>query len=315
MALLTRKQAILIESEGSYNASTTPTGADALLVTDLEITPQSSDVVSREYVRPYFGASEQLLANTKVEITFGVELVASGTAGTAPGYSKALLACGLLEEIVADTSVTYTPKSSAFSSATIWYYLEDVRHKISGARGTFTLEASVGEIPKLNFSFTGIYNAPDSHTLDLSTVTYNEQPTPLILKDGNTSGFNIIGHQAGLNSLSLDMGNEIVYREVIGGTPSKEVLLSNRAVTGSATIDAVGTGTKDFFAAALADSSLGALTLLHGASAGNRVQVVSSKCDIGDVSYGESDGIATMEIPFTLVPSATGNDEVALVYT
>ena len=315
MALLTRKQAILIESEGSYNASTTPTGADALLVTDLEITPQSSDVVSREYVRPYFGASEQLLANTKVEITFGVELVASGTAGTAPGYNKALTACGLHEAIVSDTSVTYTPKSTAFDSATIWYYLENVRHKISGARGTFTLEASVGEIPKLNFSFTGIYNAPDSHTLDLTTVTYNEQPTPLILKDGNTSGFNIIGHQAGLNSLSLDMGNEIVYREVIGGTPSKEVLLSNRAITGSATIDAVGTGTKDFFAAALADASLGALTLLHGASAGNRVQVVSSKCDIGDVSYGESDGIATMEIPFTLVPSATGNDEVSLVYT
>ena len=64
MALQTRKQSILIETEGSYNDSTTPDGADAVLVTELSVTPIASDVVSRDYVRPYLGASEQLLANS-----------------------------------------------------------------------------------------------------------------------------------------------------------------------------------------------------------------------------------------------------------
>ena len=68
MALLLRKRLILVETESSYGTDPTPTGADAVLVKGLEITPQSSDVVSRDLIRPYLGASQQLLANTRVEI-------------------------------------------------------------------------------------------------------------------------------------------------------------------------------------------------------------------------------------------------------
>ena len=41
---------------------------------------------------------------------------------------------------------------------------------------------------------------------------------------------------------------------------------------------------------------------------------LSSKVDIGDVNYGEMDGVAMLEIPYTLVPSASGN-ELSLIYT
>jgi len=320
MALQTRKQSILIETESSYNDSTTPTGADAVLVTELSVTPIASDVVSRDYVRPYLGASEQLLANSRVEVSFSVEMVGSGAAGTAPGYSKALLACGLAEQVASGTSVTYTPVSAAFSSIAMFVEIggsatnENVLHKIRGCRGNVSLEASVGEIPKLNFTFTGIYEVP----IDLSsmtTPTYNHQPTPLLFKAGNTSGFNIHGHQAGLNSLSMDLGNSIVYREVIGSSSTKEVLLTDRATNGSVVIDAVKPGVKNFFSAAQADGTLGALSFLHGTTNGNKVQLSSTRADLGDISYGDSNGILTMEIPYTLVPSASGNDEFSLVYT
>ena len=87
MALLQRKRVILIETEsGGADASSSIGATDAVQVIDLSITPQSSDVVNRDLVRPYFGASEQLLANTKVECSFSVELAGSGTAGTAPRY-------------------------------------------------------------------------------------------------------------------------------------------------------------------------------------------------------------------------------------
>ena len=320
MALQTRKQSILIETESSYNDSTTPNGADAVLVTELSVTPIASDVVSRDYVRPYLGASEQLLANSRVEVSFSVEMVGSGAAGTAPGYSKALLACGLAEQVASGTSVTYTPVSAAFSSIAMFVEIggsatnENVLHKIRGCRGNVALEAAVGEIPKLNFTFTGIYEVP----IDLSsmtTPTYNHQPTPLLFKAGNTSGFNIHGHQAGLNSLSMDLGNNIIYREVIGSTSTKEVLLTDRAASGSVVIDAVKPGVKNFFNAAQTDGTLGNLAFLHGTAAGNIVQLTSTKADLGDISYGDSDGILTMEIPYTLVPSASGNDEFSLIYT
>jgi len=311
MALLTRKRVILIEAESSYATDPTPGASDAVLVRDLTITPQSSDVVSRELIRPYLGASEQLLANTRVECTFAVELAGSGSAGTAPRYGSALKACGLSEVVVSSTRVTYAPVSTGFSSVTIHYNIDGVRHKVTGARGTVELSAEVGQIPVLNFSMQGIYNAPDDSALP--SVTYGNQEEPLIFKNGNTSSFQLLSFGGALQSVNFDLGNELVYQELVGGT--KQVLLVDRQATGSVTIQAPTIAQKDFFAAALVDSTLGNLQFTHGTTAGNIVQFTSSKVDIGDVNYGDIDGIASLEIPYTLVPSTSGNDEFSLIYT
>lgn len=316
MALLTRKRVILIEAESSYGTDPTPTATDVVLVTDLSITPQSSDIVNRDVVRPYLGSSEQLLANTRVECTFSVELAGSGVVGTAPRYSAALKACGLAEAITdADSSggndtVTYTPVSSSFGSITIHYNIDGVRHRVTGARGSFTISAEVGSIPTIDFAFTGIYVPPDPSALP--TVTYGNQATPLIFKDGNTTGFSLLSYSGALQSISMDIGNSVTYRELVGG--DKEVLITDRASNGSVTIEAPTLGQKDYFIAALSDTTLGNIAFLHGTTAGNKVQFTSSKVDIGDVAYGEMDGVAMLEIPYTLVPTAA-NNEFSLIYT
>ena len=309
MALLTRKRVILIESESTYGTDPAMAASTVVLVRDLNITPQSSDVVSRDVVRPFLGAFQQLLANTNVEVSFSVELAGSGAAGTAPRYGDALKACGFSETIASGTSVTYAPVSTSFSSVSIHYNTDGVRHIVTGCRGTFVINASVGEIPTIDFTFTGIYNAPTDTALP--TVTYGNQATPLIFKNGNTTGFQLLSHSAALSSISMDIGNELVYRELVGGT--KETLLVNRNISGTVSIEAMALGTKDYFTAALAETT-GNLTFLHGTAAGNKVQVSSTKADIGDVAYAEEDGIQMLEIPYTLVPSAA-NDEVSIVYT
>lgn len=311
MALLLRKRLILVETESVYGTDPTPTGVDAVLVRDLDITPQQSDVVSRDLIRPYLGASEQLLANTRVECTFSVELAGSGAAGTAPQYGKALQACGLSETVSAGVSVTYAPVSSSFSSVTIHYNIDGVRHKVTGARGTFVLNASVGEIPTIDFTFTGIYNAPDDSALP--SVTYANQATPLIFKNGNTDTFSLLGYSGCLQSVSMDLGNSIVYRELIGC--EKEVLITDRNANGAVVIEAPTIAQKDYFQAALTDGSLGDLTFQHGTAAGNIVDFSSTRVDIGDVSYSDQDGIAMLNMPYTAIPSTAGNDEFQLVYT
>ena len=310
MAQLTRKRVILIEAESSYGTDPTPSATAVVLVRDLSITPQSSDVVNRDVVRPYLGASEQLLANTRVECTFSVELAGSGTAGTAPRYGSALKACGFSETVASGTSVTYAPVSSSFTSVTIHYNVDGVRHIVTGCRGTFVLNAAVGEIPSIDFSFTGIYNAPTDTALP--TVTYGNQATPLVFKNGNTSGFSLLSYSGALMNITMDVGNSLVYRELVGGT--KEVLITDRAANGSVTIEAPTLSQKDYFTAALTDSTLGNLAFLHGTTAGNKVQLTSSKVDIGDVAYGEADGVTMLEIPYTLVPSAA-NNELSLIFT
>ena len=62
------------------------------------------------------------------------------------------------------------------------------------------------------------------------------------------------------------------------------------------------------------DTTLGNLTVTHGTAAGNICAFSSTKVDIGDVAYGEADGVTMLEIPYTLVPSSA-NDEMSLVFT
>ena len=115
----------------------------------------------------------------------------------------------------------------------------------------------------------------------MPSVTYGNQATPLIFKNGNTSSFQLLSFAGALMNFSMDVGNSIVYRELVGGT--KEVLLTDRAANGSVTIEAPAFSSKDFFAAALTDTALGNLTVTHGTTAGNIVRVTSTKVDIGDV--------------------------------
>jgi hypothetical protein len=310
MPLLTRKRLILAKTESTYATDSTPAGTDAVLVRNLEITPLEADTVSRDLIRPYLGNSEVLLGNIRVGITFQVELAGSGVAGTAPKYGALLKACGLSETVVATTSVTYAPVSSSFSSATIYFNNDGVLHKATGCRGTFTISAELGQIPTIDFTMTGIYNAPTDTAAP--SVTYAAQATPLIFKEGNTSNFSLLSYSGCLMSVNFDIANEVVYRELIGCT--KQVLITNRAPAGECVIEAPTIAAKDFFAVA-GSNTTGSLTFTHGTAAGNTVAFTAQNVDIGQPSYSDSDGIQMLNLPYVAIPTTAGNDELSLVYT
>lgn len=310
MPLLSRKRLILAKTESTYGTDSTPAGTDAVLVRSLEVTPLESDVVSRDLIRPYLGNSDQLLANSRVLCSFEVELAGSGTAGTAPRYDALLKACGMSATIVASTSVTYAPVSASFSSCTIVYNVDGVQHKLTGARGTVTMNCELGQIPTLQFEMTGIYNAPTDTAQP--AVTYSNQATPLIFKEGNTSAFQFFSYAGCLNSVSFNLANEIIYRELIGCT--KEVIITNRAPAGDVSIEAPTIATKDFFSLALGTAT-GNLTFLHGTTAGNRVTFTASQVDIAQPSYTDQDGIQMLQLPYVALPTSAGNNEFSLAFT
>ena len=307
---LTRKRLIQVKGEATYGTDSSPAGTDALLVRNLEITPIEADVVSRDLIRNYLGNSPQLLANTRVSITFQVELAGSGTAGTPPRYGALLRACGLLEAVVASTSVTYTPRSAGFESATIYFNNDGIRHVLTGCRGTFKLNAEVGAIPTLDYTMVGVYNAPTDTALP--TTTYSQQASPLIFRQGNTSAFQFFSYAGCLQSVSFDMANETVYRELVGCT--KEILITNRAPSGTVMIEAPSLATKDYFNIAQTETT-GNLTFLHGTAAGNRVTFTAGQCDITNPTYADQDGVQMLNIPYVAVPTTAGNDELTLAFT
>ena len=310
MALLSRKRLILVKTESTYGTDSSPVGTDALLVRNLDITPLSGDIVSRDLIRPYMGNYDQLIAQNSVAINFEVELAGSGTAGTAPKYDAILKACGLAATIVASTSVTYAPVSASFSSATIYFNVDGVLHKLTGCRGSMTMSCAVGAIPTLAFNLTGVYNAPTDTAQP--SVTYSAQATPLVFREGNTSSFSFFSYSGVLQSVDFNLANDLVYRELVGGT--KETLITDRKPAGTVMIEAPTIATKDFFATALA-SSTGNLTFLHGTTAGNRVTFLASQVDVINPTYQDQDSIMMLSIPYVATPTTAGNNEFSLAFT
>jgi len=342
MAKFTKRRLLLIEAETTYGTDPSPEtgtssdGKNLLVVTNLEITPQSSDVVSRDVIRPVLGASEQILANTKVEVSFTCELTGSGSAQHEVAFAPALKACGfkMTSSGTPINKYTYKPSSlSTLDSITIHYNTDGTLHKILGARGNCEINCAVGEIPTITFNFTGHYVDPTETPIVGTDYSAVRQASPLIFKNGNTSDFKLLNYAGKLQNLSFDFGNSLVYRELITnassgtGSNTKEVLVTDRASTGTVSIEAPplsGSGSHDFFADALNDTISNAsgfvgLKFKHGTDPGNKVTFESARVDIGDVNYGDSDGIVMLEIPYTLIPNAlntTSNttDELELVF-
>jgi hypothetical protein len=309
MAQRTSQRVLLAKIESSYGTDPTPTGSsNAILVRSLEVSPFQSDVVERELIRGYMGNYETLHANTRVEVTFEVEMAGSGTAGTAPAYGPLLKACGNSQTIVSSTSVTYAPLSSSHDSVTMYFFQDGVQQKITGARGSFSINAEVGAIPTINFTMIGIFNAPTD--VSNPTTTYQHQADPVLFKNGNTTAQQLFSFAGAVQSFSFDQNNQTVYRELVGGT--KEVQITDRRPGGSIVLEAVTMATKNYFAS-ITGSATGNNTFQHGQTAGNIFTFSAPQTDLSTVSYSDSDGIQMLNFDYTATPTAAGNDEYSIV--
>lgn len=307
MALLTRKRVILAKIETTYGVDPTPTGAaNAILVRNLNVTPQSSQMVGRDVIRPYLGNFEQLMASTHVELDFEVEAAGAGAAGTVPGYGALLRACGMSETVTASTKVEYKPVSTGFESVTVYFNVDGVQHKITGARGDVELSINSAQIPVFKFKFVGIYNAPTD--VALPTVSYSGFQTPLVANTVNTPSFSFFGVSPVLQDLSFQLGNTVDYRTLIG---SQYVQLTDRKAAGQVTFEANTIATKDWFSTAIANG-LGALSLTHGTAAGNKVILASSTVDLLQPTYTDNNGVQMIQCGYVMTPSTAGNDEFVL---
>ena len=310
MPKLTRKRTLLCKTESSYGVDPTPTaGSNGILVRELNIEPVQSDEVSRDLVRNYLGNYETLLANTRVNVTADVEMVGSSSAGTEPAYNPLLKACGLAVTTVSSTSNTYAPVSTSFGSCTIYCNIDGVRHKVTGCRGTFSINCELNEIPVISFSMTGIYNAPKDQAVPAPTFNTTKA---LLFKSGITSAFSFFGYGGALQSWSFDMNNEVIYRELVGGT--KEVMITDRKPSGSASVEAVALSAHNFFTDSTG-SSTGTNTFLHGTTAGNKVTISCPQTDLGSPTYEDSDGVQMLNLPFVATPTTAGNNELSIAYT
>jgi hypothetical protein len=316
MSRYSRNALILAKLEPTAGVDAAPVGAtDALLVANLTINPLKANNVSRDLIRPFFGGSEQLVGTATVEISFDVELAASGTAGTAPAWSSLLLGCAFAEVVTAASRVDYTPVTTGLKTLTLYYYDDGVLHKVLGAMGDVELKAGIGERPMLSFKFEGIDGGVSAAT---ATGTYTPWKKPLVITDPNT-GDVLLGctYAAGVLSggtaypsrgFNAKMGNSVQYTPLLGGD---SIDVTNRDVTGSIQLDLTPAQEVSMFATVKANTTQG-IGFTHGTTAGAKVMVFAPNAQLINPSKQDVNGRRLIGFDTRMTP-LNGNDDIRIV--
>ncbi len=310
MSLSAKKVLLAAKVEAAYGVAETLAGANAVLTRDLEIMPFEGEALDRELDRPQFGASDRIHVGLHVRIKFKVELVGSGTLGTAPAFGDLLQGCRLLETIVAVTSVEYKPLSSDTTSVTMKFNMDGIDHLVVGAVGNVMIELDANQIPYLNFDFIGIYADPTATAALNPAAGWANYVRPEPIGFAATTAMSFYGITTGWNlrNFKLDVGNDVQYFE---GPGEQLVDLVDRDGKGSLVMLQRAVGTFNQFTQARTNT-LGALLITHGTVAANRWHLSAPTVQILQPKYGDDRNRATMNVDLAFVPTSTGDDEFKL---
>lgn len=313
--LLFKNKVLLAKTEMTYGTDSTPDGSNAIVTKNLSISPYEGNRVGREIDRATLGNDVEFNTGPYVTVTFDAELAGSGAAGTAPGYGVLLRASGLAETVTAapdpDAKVVYEPVSEQFESCTLYFQQSGQLHKVTGARGTVKFSLQKGAMPSMNFTFTGIWHAPEKMA-STPAVDTSAFKTPVPVNAANTATYTVHGFNCRAEGLDMDLANNVVYRNVIGG---ESVEITDRTPTGQVTVEAPDLATKNFFDAVSSHDGVttAPVNLVHGTAAGNIVELNAPNVQLSSISANDSDGILTYQMDARLIPTASGNDELQLV--
>lgn len=307
MALFFLKKTLLAKIETTYGTDSLPTGtANAIYAKNVTITPMEANVLEREHVRGYFGAFEQVQTTAQVKIEFECDIAGASAVDTPPPWGALVRACGLAETIVATSNVSYKPVSSGFEAVTIYFNLDGVNHSMTGCRGNVSLGFNKEEIPTFKFSFTGKFVAPTDTALPAQTLTAWQRPLPV--NRVNTT-FSLHSYAAIASSISLDLGNTVVFDDPINAT--EQVRITGRKVTGNVSLEATTLAAKNWFTTAAARTT-GTISMVHGTAVANRVEITAPVVHTGVPSYSDSNGIVMLGMDLALRPTSDGNDEIVI---
>ena len=299
-----RKLAMLHKLETIYGTNAAPLAANGIVATNITFTPVQAEEVSRDLFLPYMGNQGVVLAGVHGRIEFDVEIAGAGAAGDVPRYGSLLRSCGMSETVTATTSVDYEIVENAVESGTLFFNSDGVQHIFLGSQSNVAMTFTPKQIPKFRFTVVGLLGTISDAALP--AVTTAGWTKPLIVNKANTV-MSLHGWSAVAESLSVDLGNTLTPRFLIG---DERVMISDRSSTGTAVVEARHLADINWLQRAL-DRTSGPLSLVHGVTAGNIVEVTAPAAELGSPTQGQTDGIVNYSLPLQFCP-VLGRDEVKI---
>ena len=310
--MLKTRQVILAKTEVTYNTDPTPTaGSNAILVENLSHNFTAARRAERKVVKGTFAPIKDLYAGALVEISFDCEIKGSGAAGTAPEIGPLLTACAMAETVVAATSVTYKPTSTASNhkSLTFYIYEDGLRYKVTGARGSFSINLQTASKGVISFKFTGHYNTPTDTSI--VSPTYNPTVPPVLV----SVPFSIDSYSAVISKLGIDLGIQIATPDNIAASDGYGTIVqTGRSATFTMDPEATLVATYDWITKWQSSGGYALTTGVIGGTAGNIYTISAPVAVYGEIGNGDRSNVLTREIKGMLVESTT-DDELSLAFT
>lgn len=283
--------------------------ADAILHKNLVFSPVIEQY-ARELLRGTLSRDMSLSGKRSARVSFDVELVGSGTAGTAPAWGPLMKACGFSETIVAVTSVTYKPATNSLSnSMTLGGYMDGMCKRLWGARGNVSLSIESGRPGILHFDFEGA----DFEVVDLALLvpTYSVVVPPVFL--GAT--LLLDAYAAIASKVDIDVANTLAKRESLNASSGHlSTLITGRNPKGSLDPEIPLVAGYDFYGKWKTPGTLGALSLSAGSVAGNIINISCPKVRYAAIADQDRGGIRTLGLDFQACLN-TGDDEISIALT
>ncbi len=292
---------------GGYGVDPVPTGAaNAILATDVTLSPMEGEDVERNLELAKMGASPVLPTGIYAKLTFSVELASSGVLGTAPAYGPLLRMCSAAETVTAATKVEYTPVTGGPESGGIYFAVgagaNAIRHVLLGARGNCVLRLNAQGIPTLFFTFWGLFSVPTMVAPVAPTLTGFK--APMIVSKANTPAFTIGATAFTLRDFEFDMGVDVQMRMLVN---QEQALVVDKKEALKATVEGVDLGTYNPFTSAI-DQTQRAIQLVHGVGAGKVIQLDFAQAVQKRLTgYQQQQNI--VEWPLEFVPLANVGDD------
>lgn len=312
-------QLIFAKIETTAGTDATPTTTDAMLVRNIQHGPVQGDRIARNLDRGYAGAQNGVVTALHQTLSFEIELAGSGTAGTAPAYDAILKCCGLgSATVTASTKVDYNLVDlPATPTASIYRYIKEASsggsgstlYKLLGFRGNTEFALDPKGIPILKVSGIGSYVAASSVAMPTG-INFSAFRDPLATSRANTPTVSFFGAAHCVDAFSLDLGNQVVWRELYNCNGSH---ITQRMAKGSFTVEARSAAVKNW-AADFAAGTTGALSYVHGTTAGNIIELACPRIQISSApTESRKDGLIMLQIPFDVIPTAANNELVLTV--
>lgn len=312
MVLRWKSKVLLAKIEDTYGTDPIPTGAaNAILATEVRLSPMEGQDTSRELELPWMGAQGTIPTSLHAKLAFRCEATPSGTPGTPPAWGVLMRACACAEVITADTSVAYNPVSGGHESLALYLWIDGTRYRLGGARGSAVLRVTAQGILYWEFEFTGLWIQPADVAQVTPALGAQLANVPRVASTANTTVFTYAGVSLAMRSFTLNFGNQVETRFLVG---AESVLIPDRAETIETTVEATPLATLNPFAMA-ASQATGALALTHGTTAGLTLALAVPAAQMQRLQTLENQQ-NIVEWPLRMVPlPVAGNDQFTLTLT